>query len=212
MCNHYEKNVDVIEWGLSAADAKLNAEAAKVMKEWHDHCYPRRSAGIITQMGGVREMISARWGAWVTVKGKPSITANSRGDRLREFPMWKSATKKRRCLIPASAYYEPGQGPVGLRGELRFHPLGRDRFFIAGIFGEDTPSAPPDLEGRTYWFSMITTEPNAYARPFHDRMPLALSDDEAWRWIGDEPLPDDVLNSLLKGLRSEQLTHPVVPS
>lgn len=210
MCNHYEKNEDVVEWGLSAMEAKLNEEAARAMQEWKQHCYPNRPSAIITQVRGEREIFSARWGAWVNIKGKEKIVANSRGDSLLTFSTWKGAVRKRRCLIPASAYYEPGKGPVGAMGELRFHPVGCDRFFIAGIYGYDHDAADPS--GGERWFSMVTTEPNDYAVQYHDRMPLALSEDDARIWIGDEPLPDDLLVLLLKGLPSDCLTHTEIPA
>jgi putative SOS response-associated peptidase YedK len=59
---------------------------------------------------------------------------------------------------------------------------------------------------------LVTTEPNEEAAKFHDRMPVVLSDDEAMEWLGDQPLADDKLMALCKGLPADALLHEVIPA
>lgn len=201
MCNHYEKSVHGTEAAIELAVAKMNAQLAAEMKEWREHTYPKYPAAIIRQENGVREAVEMRWGVSVDLQGKPKNVTNARSDKFLKG-IWRPAVKARRCLIPAVAYFEPGLGPVGLRGEVRFAPRGRDWFYIAGLWGRHAPdgSGPPG-------FTMVTTEPNDYARPFHDRMPVVLNDEQALAWLGDEPLPDDRMLELCRGLPADQLTH-----
>jgi putative SOS response-associated peptidase YedK len=101
------------------------------------------------------------------VKGnKPTwrTIVNSREDKL-DGRMWKEAFALRRCLIPASSFYEWVE--IGGRNvPLRFERPNDDWIWIAGIWEEGE-------EGECY--SMITTEPNGVLAPVHDRMPAVLS-------------------------------------
>ena len=58
---------------------------------------------------------------------------------------------------------------------------------------------------------MVTTEPNETAARFRDRRPVVLADAEATVWLGDEPLPDDRLRALCRGLTVEALLHESLP-
>jgi putative SOS response-associated peptidase YedK len=65
---------------------------------------------------GEREMVLARWGLvpFFTkelgdIKGLSTI--NARAETIAKAPTWREPCKKRRCLIPASAFYEwPKEG------------------------------------------------------------------------------------------------------
>jgi len=50
-----------------------------------------------------------------------------------------------------------------------------------------------------------------YPARFHDRMPVVLADADAPAWLGDEPLPDDRLRTLCRGLPAEALLHETLP-
>jgi len=126
---------------------------------------------------------------------------NARSDKLTGYT-WRYATKERRCLIPATGYYEPGLGPVGAKGEILFIVKERPLFFFAGLW---------EPIGDTRAFTMVTTEPNDFVRQFHDRMPVVLSDDQAREWLGDTPLADDQLQRLCRGLPAEALDHETLP-
>lgn len=201
MCNHYEKSVRGTEEAVQRAVAKMNAQVAIEMKEWREQTYPKYPAAIIRQQDGVREAVEMRWGVCTQVQGVVKNVTNARSDKFLKG-YWRPMVKARRCLIPANAYFEPGLGPAGAKGEVRFAPVGRSWFFIAGLWDRHTAdgSGPPG-------FTMVTTEPNAYARQYHDRMPVVLTDEQALAWIGDEPISDDLMLELCRGLPAEQLTH-----
>ena len=101
---------------------------------------------------------------------------NSREDKLAGS-MWRRAFDERRCVIPASAFYEW----VALRGKnvpLRFERPGNDWLWIAGIW-EDNPTF-----GRC--FSMITTDPNTAVEPVHDRMPAVLREEQIQPYLENQ--------------------------
>ncbi len=198
MCNHYRKGQKVIEWTqVHLGGVKI----AGALGEIAEHTYPKYPAPIVMQQAGERSLLSKSWGIPITIKGaKKAVTkpvTNARNDKLSGFT-WRYATAERRCLIPATGYYEPGLGPVGAKGEILFTVKDRPVFFFAGLWEGDA-------------FTLVTTEPNEFVARFHDRMPVVLADADADEWLGDQPLPADRLAALCRGLPPEALLHDELP-
>ncbi len=145
-----------------------------------------------------------RWGVSYTVKGKPTFVTNARDDQLLRIALWKESVARRRCLIPVIGYFEPGPGPVGARGEFLFTIRDRPVFFIAGLWDADADG--------TRSYSMVTTSPNDYTRPFHDRQPVVLSDADALTWLGTQPLHPDRVFQLTRPPPNEIMLHEVIPA
>jgi putative SOS response-associated peptidase YedK len=201
MCNHMEKNRHVIEWARSQfAGIECPAEVAALGE--HLHTWPKYLAPVILTGEAAPVWQALRWGVWpFYARDKPQYITNARSDGILSKPVWKQSAAKRRCLVPVSGYCEPGTGPKGAMGEVRFGLHERPAFFIAGLWDTD-----PDESG-TRSFAIVTTEPNDYAKRFHDRMPVVLSDTDARAWIGDDPLPDARLMGLCRSCPPEVMTH-----
>lgn len=117
-------------------------------------------AGTTMSWGFRREFASKQ-------KGRPTIRrtiVNSREDKLGG-PVWREAFRERRCLIPATSYFE-WTDDGGRAVPLRFQRPDFRWLWIAGIW-EESP-----IHGRC--FSMITTDPTATIATVHDRMPAVL--------------------------------------
>ena len=205
MCNHYRPGQK--KWIRVDAE-RLAARAGKLitlpleLPEMTEQVFPKGLAPIILQTGGDAQLVAKTWGVPLTIKGakgQPLIkaVANARNDKLGSYP-WRYSTQERRCLIPATGYFEPGLGPAGIKGEILFTVKGRPEFFLAGLWEGDT-------------FTMVTTEPNEFVRQFHDRMPVVLSDEDARAWLGESPLPADELQRLCRGLPTDALDHETLP-
>jgi putative SOS response-associated peptidase YedK len=199
MCNHYRKGQKVIEW-TQVRLGGVNVAAA--LGEIAEHTYPKYPAPIVIQQAGGRTLLSKTWGIPITIKGakgQPIVkpVTNARNDKLSGFT-WRYAAAERRCLIPATGYFEPGLGPAGAKGEILFTVKERPVFFFAGLWEGDA-------------FTMVTTEPNEFVARFHDRMPVVLGDEDAVAWLGDQPLPSDRLAALCRGLPAEALLHDELP-
>lgn len=127
---------------------------------------PTLLAPVILPDGTLREMA---WGFRRPVPGGKTkqlwrTIVNSREDKL-QGRTWHKAFTDRRCLIPATAFYEW----IDRRGgkvPLRFEDPTGAFLWIAGIWEHD--------QERGDVFSMITTEPSAQIAPVHDRMPAVL--------------------------------------
>lgn len=201
MCNHSLRERHVLKYAKEVIDG---LEIPADLPEFSLHAYPKSPSPIVVEEAGRRSMQILRWGVGYTVKGKPTLVTNARDDQLLRIALWKQSTARRRCLIPVSGYFEPGLGPPGAKGELLFTLRDRPAFFIAGLWDAD-----PD---GTRAYSMVTTSPNAYVLPFHDRQPLMLSDADALAWLGSEPLPAERVVALTRPKSFEDLQHEVIPA
>jgi putative SOS response-associated peptidase YedK len=153
---------------------------------------PRYNIAPTTPVLVVREGGAAmlRWGLvprWARdVNGKPPSGAgmnNARAETVAEKPSFREAYRRRRCLIPASGFYE-----WKLEGKLKqpyyIHPAAGELFAFAGIW-ERWEGAGGPLET----CAVITTEPNAVMAPIHERMPVIVAPADYGRWLaGSEGL------------------------
>jgi putative SOS response-associated peptidase YedK len=121
-----------------------------------------------------------RWGLVPMWAKDPAIgnkMINARSETLAEKPSFRSALKHRRCLVPATGFYE-WTGPKSARRPVRIHLKDDSLFAFAGLW--ERWRDPPGQEMRT--FTIITCAPNETVAPIHDRMPVVLrpEDEDAW--------------------------------
>ncbi len=203
MCNHYRDQMELWEEAVRVSVPGLYIPGNPTLQ---GHIYPKRKARIIRREDSGPVLVEMRWGVWpFYAREKPQFITNARRDGLLTKPTWKQSAAKRRCLIPTTGYYEPGLGPVGAKGEVLFTVKEHTWFFVAGLWDAD-----PDGSGST-GFAMVTTEPNTTAAQFHDRMPVVLDPADALAWLGDEPLADDHLMHLCRGLPADALLYEEIP-
>jgi putative SOS response-associated peptidase YedK len=144
-----------------------------------------------------REMVLARWGLvpfftkeLSDIKGLSTI--NARAETITKAPTWREPFKKRRCLIPASAFYEwPKEGKPPKQPYI-FELSNGSPMAFAGVW-----DAWKDKDG--HWlqsFAIVTTEANELMAPIHPRMPVILHAKDYDRWLDREEterLPLDLL-------------------
>ena len=105
---------------------------------------------------------------------------------MAEKPTFREAFKRRRCAIPAEAFYERAEGRW-----LRVSPAQGELFAFAGLWEE-----PNERTAGMPTYTMVTTEPNESVGEVHDRMPVVLTPGTEGLWMsGDSPL--DLLRELL---------------
>jgi putative SOS response-associated peptidase YedK len=131
---------------------------------------------------GGRELVPMRWGLvpswWKKPLNELPSTFNARAETVAEKPMFRSAFKSRRCIIPASGFYE-WTGAKGAKTPHYFTSPSGDPLAFAGLWetwqdpeaGETVLSATIIVGAATKWMSR-----------FHDRMPVLLerTDFDAW--------------------------------
>jgi putative SOS response-associated peptidase YedK len=150
------------------------------------------------------------WGLIPSWAKDPSIGSkmiNARAETLAEKPSFRTAYKRRRCLILADGFYEWQQIP-GSKSKipLFIHMADRRPFALAGLW--ETWWAGDGSEVRSC--TIITTEPNEMMRAIHNRMPVILSVESYPMWLSAEEISPAALQPLLVPYSAQQMTaYPV---
>ena len=106
-------------------------------------------------------------------------TFNARAETVATKPMFRSAFKRTRCLIPVSGYYE-WQDTAGGKQPYYFTRRDGQVITIAGLWDEWKEKASDEtLKSCT----MIITEPNKFVAEVHDRMPVLLNEKDYEPWL-----------------------------
>ena len=125
----------------------------------------------------------ARWHRWGLIPRwakDPAIaykTINARGESVAAKPAFRAAFRQRRCLVPASGFYEWKVQDGGKQPYL-IRPRGGGLLSFAGLW--ESWAGP---EGEVRSFTIITTEPNALMARIHDRMPAIIPREQHARWL-----------------------------
>ena len=137
-----------------------------------------------------------RWGLIPFWAKDPSIgfkMINARAETVATKPAFREAIRKRRCLIPADAFYEwKKNGKV--KTPFCITMVDDSIFAFAGIWDSWRNSEGKALET----CSIITTTPNALLADIHDRMPVILPDDAYDLWLDPGFQKADAICDLLK--------------
>jgi putative SOS response-associated peptidase YedK len=139
-----------------------------------------------------------RWGfipAWAKDPASMPMLNNARGETVAEKPMFRQAFRRRRCLIPASGFYEWKAVP-GQRSKQPFYISFRDGtpMSFAGLW--ETSKSTDGVKVDTC--TIITTDANAVLAPIHHRMPVVLDREDWDTWLSTEPVANEMLESLIK--------------
>src|SRR6185369_1472675 len=130
--------------------------------------------------------------------------SNARSDTISIKPSFREAFRSRRCLIPASGYYE-WKSIAGKKQPYLFRMRTDEPFAMAGIW--ERWEGP---QGTVYSFAVITTEPNELAATVHDRMPVIIPRSRFEEWLDPERNdPADIQPMLASYPAAEMTTHPV---
>jgi putative SOS response-associated peptidase YedK len=162
---------------------------------------PTTTIDAVVEREGKRTLEQMRWGlipSWwsKSLKEMRLSTFNARAETVANKPMFRSAFKRSRCVIPASGYYEWQTIPDG-KQPYYFTAKDGSILSIAGLWDEWKDKESGQVIKSC---TMIITEPNKVAAKVHDRMPVLLSEKQFKSWLlakaGTEilkPAPDRLL-------------------
>lgn len=167
---------------------------------------PTQYAPAVALGEGGAQVKGLKWGlipSWAKDPGIGARAINARAETVAEKPMFRAAFKKRRCLVPASGYFE-WRLEGGAKQPYYIREPGGNLMMFAGLW-EAWRASDADEWIRTY--TIVTGEPGRVSGDIHDRQPVILPPDllDAWLTVS----PEDAL-ALLKVLPEAELTyHPV---
>ena len=145
---------------------------------------------------GLREAIRFRWGlipSWAKDSSLGLKMINARSETVAEKPAFRSAFKRRRCLIPASGFYEWKKTKEGKRPYF-IYPSAGGIFAFGGIWESWHDPEDGDLES----CSILTTSANSTIAEVHDRMPVVLNPDHFETWLNPKIQMESALQPLLR--------------
>lgn len=148
---------------------------------------PTHAVNVIGATDEGYKMRDMRWGlipSWwkKPVKDLPS-TINARGETVAEKPMFRSAYKRSRCLIPASGFYE-WQRIDGAKQPYYVSMADGSPMTFAGLWEVwNDPESGEEVRS----FTVVTTDANGFMAEIHHRMPVILTKDEFQGWLKGDP-------------------------
>ncbi len=184
--------------GASGADliARFGAVGGQAGFEWTPryNVAPSQQAPVVIRDPD-RRLVRMRWGlvpAWSRTPRPAYQTINARLETLHEKPTYRQLLGRRRCLVPATGFYEWQVLGGSARGTKQAYHMqvcddgdAGGLFAFAGLY--DLWRAPDGDVLATY--TIVTTDADLVVAPIHARMPVILAPEAEGRWL-DPALAD----------------------
>jgi len=150
-----------------------------------------------------RQFVALRWGLVPSWAQDPAIgnrMINARAETVADKPAFRSALRRRRCLVVADGFYE--WQTAGKRRQPMFIHMRDDRpLAFAGLWESWEGADHSALESCT----ILTTAANDLVRPVHNRMPVILARQDYGRWLDPAVQKPESILSLLRPCPSEPM-------
>lgn len=189
MCGRFA-NVDQTPQAIAARLIEIDERVRLALPTWSAvdrrsyDVRPTQAAPIYLADGRTAGVAMAAWG-WTRTfaPGRPLI--NCRYETVATKPTFAEAYRQRRCVVPATAYYEwqrDAQDRPIRGGKHAFHALDGRPLLMAGLWEADP--APRFI---------VLTRAMVLHQAIHDRTPVMLSVSAARAWVDPASTPDVVL-------------------
>jgi len=151
----------------------------------------------VTSDNNIRHLRPMRWGFiphWYKKPNGGPLLINARAETIAEKPAFRAACRERRCLIPASGFYEWKRADKATPLPWWVTRADGDVMVFAGIWQDWTVD---DMHLTTC--AIVTTEANKAMAPIHHRLPVILPPDQWALWLGEEGKGASVLRQRRSG-------------
>ena len=131
-----------------------------------------------------------RWGLipfWAKDLRVGARMINAVGETASTKPAFRTAFKKKRCLVLANGFYE-WKKDGNRRLPTYIYSKNNEPLAFAGLWETWKSSEGPVVRSCT----IITTSANSFIEPIHNRMPVILSGETQALWL--DPLTEDPAN------------------
>ena len=170
---------------------------------------PTDEAAVVVERGDRRAIRAYRWGlipSWAKDEKIASKLFNARAETLATSGAFRESFRRRRCIVPADAFYE-WQRQGGARQPFLIRRADGAPLALAGLW---SGWHHPETEQVIRTFTIVTTTANRTLSAVHDRMPVMLAREHWARWL-DPTLQDaGELTALLEPAADNELVlYPV---
>ncbi len=156
---------------------------------------PGQSIATVSGEGTRPTLCLRRWGlvpSWAVDSKIGNRLINARAETVAEKPSFRSALRRRRCLVPADGFYE-WAGSKGSKQAYFIGLQGRALFAFAGLWERWTDPDGEVLES----CSLLTTAAAERLRALHDRMPVIVDPADYGLWIDPEVKEPDLVSPVI---------------
>jgi len=172
---------------------------------------PTDEAAVVVERGDRRAIRAYRWGlipSWAKDEKIAAKLFNARAETLATSGAFRESFRRRRCIVPADAFYE-WQRQGGARQPFLIRRRDEAPLALAGLW---SGWHHPETEQVIRTFTIVTTTANRTLAGVHDRMPVILSPDHWGRWLDPEMQEMGELTALLEPAADDALVlYPVRP-
>jgi putative SOS response-associated peptidase YedK len=171
---------------------------------------PGQSIATISLSGEERRRTLSlrRWGlvpSWAKDEKIGNRLINARAETAAEKPSFRSALRRRRCLVPADGFYE-WAGTKGAKQPYLVGLEGRAPFAFAGLWERWTDPEGEALESCT----LLTTEATEQLSALHDRMPVIVDPVDYGLWMDPDVVDPDLVSPVMDRNLGRALDfHPI---
>jgi putative SOS response-associated peptidase YedK len=171
---------------------------------------PAQMIDVVFEPESERILSQLKWGlvpSWAKDAQTSKGLINARAETLAEKPSFREAFKSRRCIIPASGFYEWQKRTTGAKQPFYFYLKEKDVFGFAGLWESWIDrTTGEELETAT----IITTEANDVLKSVHDRMPVILRKDSYDEWLDVKGKDIDRLQKFLTPYSAKEMSSYAV--
>ena len=186
MCGRYFIDLDDItdEELLALLDrensvSELNAAEPRLKS---GEIHPGDTASVIARNRKLcRSAFLMQWGFHFNKR----LIFNARSETAAEKPMFQQSLKERRCLIPASAYFEWDHREKPLK-KYRFGLKYKSMLYFAGLYRFESPETLPV-------FTILTRNAAPEISCYHDRMPVIIPETLHNAWLDNRNSADAIM-------------------
>ncbi len=143
---------------------------------------PGQAVAAVREHDGRRRLDALTWGLvpfWAKDAAIGRRLINARLESVSEKPAFREAWARRRCLIPASGFYEWAVAERGRKRPYFIAPANEPLFALAGLWERWRTPAGDQLETCV----IVTIEASAKLAAIHDRMPLLVPRGAHATWL-----------------------------
>jgi putative SOS response-associated peptidase YedK len=144
---------------------------------------PTQDLGVICAGPGRRSLRAMRWGfvpQWYKTPTDGPLLINARAETIAEKPAFAAAIRARRCLVPATGFYEWTKDDAGNRLPWYFTPSDGAPLVFAGVW-QDWGQGVAALRS----LAIVTTAASPWMAQTHHREPVAVMPADWARWLGE---------------------------
>lgn len=207
MCGRFTQKAP---WEKVSREFSIANTPSKTLFEPRYNIAPTQIIAAVRELESTREAAELKWGlvpSWSKDESIGNRMINARAETITEKPSFREAFRSRRCIIPASGFYEWQKAEKGAKQPFYFYLKDRELFGFAGLWEEWLDKQTGELLETC---TIITTEANEVLKPVHERMPVILKAQDYDEWLDPKERNTDKLQTLLAPYPAKEMdSHPV---